>query len=63
MTDEELICGRLYYTKCKRSRYGVRVVSRTEQGQGWGMDLENISIKDLRELADFLESRMNEEKE
>lgn len=50
MSDEKLISGRLFY--------GVRVVSRNELGQGWGMDLENISPQDLRALADFIDQRM-----
>lgn len=61
MSDEKLISGRLFYTECKRSRYGVRVVSRSEIGQGWGMDLENISPQDLRALADFIDQRMKKE--
>ena len=63
MSDEKLISGRMFYTECKRSKYGVRVVSRTEHGQGWGMDLENITPQDLRALADFIDERMKEEKE
>lgn len=61
MSDEKLISGRLFYTECKRSRYGVRVVSRSENGQGWGMDLENITPQDLRILADFIDQRIKKE--
>lgn len=61
MSDEILLTGRMYYTESKRRRYGVSVVTRSELGQGWGMDLDNITPNDLRVLADFIEERIKEE--
>lgn len=53
MRDEKLISERLFY--------GAGVVSRNELGQGWGMELENISPQDLRAIADFIDQRMKKE--
>ena len=53
---EVCITGRVYARKDSHSQCGISIVSYTEYGQGWGMDLTNITPNDLRVIADFLES-------
>ncbi|MBQ0111537.1 MAG: hypothetical protein KBT03_00235 [Bacteroidales bacterium] len=57
LTHEEVcLTGRVFVEKCRHSNYGVKIISCTEFGQGWGMDLNNLTPNDLRVIADFLES-------
>jgi len=57
MDNREKISGNIYARKESLEKCGYEFVIISKNGSGWGLPTKDISPKDLRKLADFIESK------
>ena len=58
--SEIKVSGNIYACKDSCSKDGEVYIVRNKHGQGWGIDVSNVTPTDLRVLADRLESIRNQ---
>lgn len=59
--SEIKVSGNIYASKDSCSKDGEVYIVRNKHGQGWGIDVNNVTPTDLRVLADRLESIRNQD--
>ena len=58
--SEIKLTGAIFYEEVQVNKWnplGLKMQTRSESGQGWMLDINNLTPKDLRILANFLEQR------
>lgn len=58
MVSEQIVVGRteMEFNEKPRRRSGlIKAVTRSKNGQGWGLPIEDITPNQLRQIADMME--------